>query len=247
MSRTQLGSGYRMFTELVLEPEFAAYVEEPGECLALRARTELSQGRIDEAERYAALAHAELDHLTEQRKAWADTCLVDAEVALAQIRDGKSEDTAGVMAEQKGRLAKVLEQFRTAAKRGAATVDVGASEIVGRTLIVLATVAVESGDEPEAARLYEQAAEQFERVDQGRTAYRCRARALDLTGGVPAELLAALRAAQADDGTRVEAYRLHVQAPPAASPPAWHWERLVARGRDESAARLHVWTDRQAG
>lgn len=246
LSRLQLDSGYDQFRALVVEPEFARHVEEPGECLALRARTELSQGRLDDAERYAELAHRELDHLADARKAWADTCLVDAEAALARVRDGEHEDPASVLDEQKDRLAKVLDQFWAAATPGP-TVDVGASEIVGRTLMVLATVARETDGFPEAARLYEKAAGQFERVDQGRTAYRCQAQALDLTGAVPAELVAALQAAQADDGTRVEAYRLHTQTPLEADPPSWHWERLVARGQSESAARVHTWTDRQAG
>jgi hypothetical protein len=245
-SRMQLDAGYSAFTELLRAPEFARLDEEPGECLALRARTELSAGRLDEAERYAALAHVELDHLTDQRKACADVCLVDAELVMARARDGMApeEARARILATADG-LQGVLDEFRPATA-DPATVDVGASEIVGRTLRVLGVLALEAGDDATAAVLFDQAAEQFERVDQARTAYRCRAAALELTGAVPAELLAALRAAGADDATTVEAHRLHALAPARGPAPARHWEALAERGRVEAAARVHEWTDRRA-
>lgn len=246
LSRHQLDAGYEAFTALLSEPEFTRLEEEPGECLALRARTELSQGRLDEAERYAALAHAELDHLPDQRKAWADTCLVDAEAAMARVKDGiPPEQARARLLACADSLQDVLDQFRGAAANPA-TVDVGASEIVGRTLMVLAVLARDTGDDATAALLFNEAAEQFERVDQARTAYRCRAAALDLTNAVPAELLAALRAADADEATTVEAHRLHAVAPAQGPAPDRHWAVLAERGRVEAAARVHEWTDRRA-
>lgn len=240
LSRAQLDGAYVRFSRLVADPEHGRLAEEPGECLALRARTALSQGLLGEAEEYAAQAHAELDYLQPQRKAWADVCLVDAEVALAQARDGQAGAREALLA-QTGRLRQVLEQFQTAAS-SPATVGVGASEIVARALRALGILAVENGEPAAAAGLFEEAAAQFDRVDQARDAYRCLAQALELSGQVPVELAAALRAADAGDAALVEAHRLHAAAP-RQDAPARHWDGLVAAGIVTAAAKEHRWTD----
>jgi hypothetical protein len=79
-------------------------------------------------------------------------------------------------------------------------VEVGANEIVARTLQVLGQVALETGDAERAAGLLNDAARHFERVDQVRAEYRCRAQALELQQAVPEELLAALASVDADPG-----------------------------------------------
>lgn len=180
-----------------------------------------------------------------QCKPWADACLVDAEAALARAREGLPPDSArAVLLEQAERLRGVLKQFRGSADDGTA-VDVGANEIVARTLQVLGQLALETGDTVGAAELLGDAGAHFERVDQRRSAYRCQAQALELQGALPAELLTALAAAEADDGCLVEAVRLHL-ADPHPEATGRHWQGLVRRGSVAAAAREHRWTDRAA-
>jgi hypothetical protein len=211
----------------------------------LRARTELSAGDLDAAADYAARAHSELDGLGPRCKPWADACLVDAEIALARVRDGlPAAEARGLLGREQVRLDGVLAEFQPDAD-DSTQVDVAANEIVARTLQVLGTVARELGDTPLAARLLEKAGDHFERVDQLRVAYRCQAQALDLIGGVPEALLAALRAADADDGGRVEAVRLHA-ADPLSEAPGRHWQALVQRGQLTADSREHRWTDKVA-
>jgi hypothetical protein len=97
-SRGQLVAAHEQFVALLADARYAQkYAEEPGECLALRARTELSAGRLDEAQRFAAAAHGELDGLGPRCKPRADTCLVEAELALARVREGlRTEGLLGV-------------------------------------------------------------------------------------------------------------------------------------------------------
>jgi hypothetical protein len=142
-------------------------------------------------------------------------------------------------------LREVLAQFRDVADEPAA-VEVGANEIVARTLQVLGQVALETGDAERAAGLLNDAARHFERVDQVRAEYRCRAQALELQQAVPEELLAALASVDADPGCRVEATRLYL-AEPRSGMPARHWESLVTVAAACAAAREHRWTDRAAG
>jgi hypothetical protein len=246
-SRTQLDSAYAQFVALLEDPRFGdRYVEEPGECLALRARTELSALRLDEAERFAAAAHAELDGLGPRCKPWADACLVDAELVLARVRsDMPSEQATELLTIQMTRLRRVLGEFDDAAGESSA-IDVGANEIVARTLQVLGQLALETGDAVTAAELLDQAAAHFERVDQLRAAYRCRAQALELQDVLPQELLTAFAQMEADEGCRVEAARLH-QVTPRSGMPDRHWQHLVRAGAAAAAAREHRWTDRAAG
>jgi hypothetical protein len=245
LSREQLAGAYQAFTALLQEPDYAHLAEEPGECLALRARTALSQGQLDEAEKYAGRAHDELDYLGPRCKAWADVCLIDSELALARVREGMEPDLArALLLERSHRLHQVLEQFGETSTDDA--IDFGASEIVARTCQMLAQLAQETGHNLEALRLFREAATQFERVDQQRSSYRCLARALELGDELPQKLVAALNYGGADDSTRVEAFRLHTLAPVADGPPR-HWEGLVRRGQLVAAAREHRWTDRVSG
>lgn len=248
VSEQQLRAGLRQFKVLLREPAFARLEEEPGECLALLARTALSAGRLDDAEDLAGQAHAELDYLPDERKAWADTCLLEAEVALHRVRDGSVPDPSAVIAAQERRLGDVLRLFDLdPAPGGGAAVDVGASEIVARTLVLQGVLANEAGRVEDAVRLYEQAAELYVRVDRDSEAYRLRAMALELSGAVPHELLAAVAAAGADDGATVEAHALYLADRPGAHRPEDYWARLVNHGRVTAAARVHLWTDRRAG
>lgn len=247
-SRQQLQRAHKSFLALLGDVRFAQrYQEEPGECLALRARTELSQGRLDAAERYATAAHQELDGLGPRCKPWADTCVVDAEIMLARARDGMSGASAHVaLTEQATRLDGVLTQFRAMADDSEA-VDVGANEILARTLQVLGQLALETGDPSRASDLLDDAGAHFVRVDQRCAAYRCQAQALELRGSVlPAQLLAALEAAEASPGCRVETTRLHL-ADPRSPAPERHWASLVKQGQLAAAAFEHRWTDRAAG
>lgn len=246
-SREALDCAHRQFLALLNDARFAQrYQEEPGECLALRARTELSAGRLEEAARFAALAHTELDGLGPRCKPWADVCLVDAELALARAREDLSADEARSLLEtQAEQLDRVLSEFIDDAAAVAA-VDFGANEVVARTLQVSGQLAVETGQPERAAQLLDQAADHYHRVDQQIAEYRCRAQALELRGTLPAELVSALRAADADAGCLVEAARLHL-ADPRSGMPDRHWTGLVTAGAAAAAAREHRWTDRVAG
>jgi tetratricopeptide (TPR) repeat protein len=246
-SRARLDTAYVAFQRLLEDLRYVDrnYTEEPGECLALRARTELSAGDVDAAEEFVARAHNELDGLGPRCKPWADASLVDAEIALARVRDGVSAANAReLLGREQNRLAGVLAEFQPDAD-DSTLVDVAANEIVARTLQVLGTLALELGDTPLAARLLEQAGDHFQRVGQLRAGYRCQAHALDLTDGIPEALLAALQAADSDDGGRVEAVRLHAAEPLSAAPER-HWQALVQRGQLTAAAREHRWTDKMA-
>lgn len=246
LSRSELAAAYLQFTELVAAPEFAKYAEEPGECLALRARTELSQFRLDDAAGYAERAHAELDHLESNRKAFADVCLVDAEIALARVRAGMETCAARkLLSDRKRQLEQVVEQFSGGATIPVAA-DVSASEIVARALQVLGQLAREVGDDEVATDLWDRAALQFDRLGQIRVAWRCQASALDLRGDLPIELAIALAASDASEGCRVETARLHY-ADPKAQAPDRHWQSLVDKGRLIAISRDHVWTDRLTG
>lgn len=246
-SRAQLDAAHEQFVAMLADAQYTLrYAEEPGECLALRARTELSAGQLDEAQLFATSAHSELDGLGPQCKPWADTCLVEAELALARVREGLQTEVALELLEVHAlRLCEVLTQFRDAADEPAA-VDVGANEIVARTLQVLGQVVLETGDRERATGLLDDAARHFGRVDQVQAEYRCRAQALELQRALPEELLTALAKAEADPGCRVEAARLHL-AEPRSGMPARHWENLVTLAAASAAAREHRWTDRAAG
>ena len=60
--------------------------------VAARSGTALSEGPFDEVERLARRVHEEFDWLTGERKAWADTCLGDAEFGLARVGPSGSGD-----------------------------------------------------------------------------------------------------------------------------------------------------------
>lgn len=245
-SRVQLEAAYRQFTALVVQPEYARCDEEPGECLALRARTELSAGDLTAASNYAKRAHDELDYLGPKRKASADVALVDAEIALAVSRlTDETEAARIVLATQRAHLSEVLDQFSGQADSVLA-LDVAANEIMGRTLQVLGQLAREVGDDSGASDLLKRAATHFERLGQIRVAWRCQAAALDLRGDLPAELAAALAASDASDGCRVEAARLH-DADPRPGAPERHWQSLVERGRLNAINLDHPWIDRLTG
>lgn len=246
-SRAALDSAHQQFTALLGDPRFATrYEEEPGECLALRARTELSAGQLEEAARFAARAHAELDGLGPRCKPWADVCLVDAEVALERARDNMPADQAlALLSAEAEQLDQVLAEFIDDADADDA-VDFGANEIVARTLQVSGQLAVDTGQPERAATLFERAADHYRRVDQQVAEYRCRAWALELRGELPTELLLALRAVDANAGCVVEAARLHL-ADPRSDMPERHWAGLVTAGAVAAAAREHRWTDRAAG
>jgi hypothetical protein len=104
---------------------------------------------------------------------------------------------------------------------------------------------LELGDTDGAIAALHDAGEHFERVDQLRAAYRCQVQALELENVLPAALLAALEAADADAGCRVEAARLHLASPRTDVPPR-HWESIVTTAAAAAAAREHRWTDRAA-
>ena len=251
-SEEQLRSAYQQFAALVRAGS-DRLDEEPGECLALLARTHLSAGALNDAEQVARDAHRELDFLQPRRKAWADVCLLDGEIALQRARAEVQGDPKAARAARSTLLGhlrqaqEIVDAFSPVTPEG--VLDVGASEVAARAHRQLGVLHEALGDHASACAHLRLAAALFRDMDDTTQAYCCLAMAdqLEYDEPLPAALLEALDEAGADPGTRVEAACLHRDEPAGPNAPRRHWAGLVTRGKLIAAGQSYPWADRVAG
>lgn len=228
------------------------FAEEPGECLALLARTYAVWGRHDDARSELARAFEILEPL-KPCKAWADAMILRAELRLhtyVAARGSGAPAASTLLEAASGDIDDVLQHHPLPQ---VPVDDRATSEIAARAHLVKAAVFEEFRDTAGAAEHYSAAAGCYHALGQPHLADEATYRLILLDPQrIPAALSVAFDASQATPSTRVEAIRMFevwrasqvsgTMDPPPLFPEghSW-WTTLIADAAAQVDARRPRW------